>query len=72
MSLSGGPQLITVCELWIKFHHDDGTTVSKVFRTDTGDFQVLWDRVHEYNKDNDIKHYSVDYYTSNTYIDHDY
>lgn len=72
MSLNQTPQLITVCELWIKFHPDNGDSYVKVFSTDTGDFQVLWDRIHKYNKENNINHYSVEYSTSNTYIDNDY
>jgi len=66
------PQVIIVCELWIKFYPDDADEYVQVFTTDTGDFQVLWDRINAYNKENNIKKYSVEYYTSNTYTNYDY
>lgn len=70
MSLYGGPQLITVCELWIKFHHNDGKTETKVFSTDQGDYQILWDEVYAYNKKHDIKLYSIEHYNTSTYTDY--
>lgn len=72
MSIPNYPQLITVCELWVKPHPEEGESFVKVFTTDKGDFQVLWDRINAYNKENNIKQYSIEYQTSNTYIDHDY
>jgi hypothetical protein len=71
-NLNQNPQLITVCELWIKFYPDDADEYVQVFSTDTGDFQILWTRINAHNKLNNIKKYSVEYQTSNTYKDYDY
>jgi hypothetical protein len=71
-SLFNNPQLITVCELWIKFYPDDADEYVHVFSTDTGDFQILWNRINAHIKLNNIKKYSVEYKTSNTYKDYDY
>lgn len=72
MSIPNYPQIITVCELWVKFHPEEGESFVKVFSTNTGEFQVLHDRIHKYKNDNNINHHSIEYYTSNNYLDYDY